>query len=143
MGKLCDLRYDIEGIYGWGKGFYTQELCFAWNNFWEIKQNEKIDKREHFKVGCMNQGSSVLEHPILYGDSGTMFCHPMEITGVLYSCGSVEHEKFEYERKAIYDFLKELADFIKDNTDVEIKIIERYYLFDKPMSDWTMEERTA
>lgn len=145
MGKICKLMYQIEGIYGWGDGYYSSDLAGAWNMFWEEMQGKKIDDLETFKVGYMNEGKgSVLKHPILYGDSGTLFCHPMTTEGVLHSCNSSESEKFKYERNAIFNFLKDkLAPFIKEKTGVEIKITENYFVFTPPHANWIVENKTA
>lgn len=144
MGKLCKVMYQIEGIYGYGDGYYSSDLSGAWNKFWEDMQGKKTDNLEHFKVGCMNEGKgNVLKHPILYGDSGSLFCHPMEIEGILHSCNSSESEKFEYERNAIFNFLTDqLAPFIKIKTGVDIKITENYFVFTPPRANWIVENKT-
>lgn len=144
MGKICRVKYDINGIYGWGKGYYSSDLAGAWNMFWASKQDEKTDKREHFKVGYMNKGDGVLGHPILYGDTGSLFCHPMTIEGILQSCNSADFEKFEYERKAIFDFLKDqLAPFIKEHTGVDITIVENYSITTPIFKGWQVEDYMA
>lgn len=141
MGKLCKVRYDISGIYGWGDGYYSHELAEAWNRFWADHYGEEIDKFGTFKVGYMHQSSDVLGHPVLYGDSGVCFCHPMEITGTWSSCNSADTEKFESERKAVFDFLTEkLAVYIKSLTEVEIKITESYYVLDETYGEWIVEK---
>ena len=144
MGKICNVMYEIKGIYGWGTGYYSSDLAGAWNMFWAMKQDEKIDDHEHFKVGYMNKGDDVLGHPILYGDSGSLFCHPMTIEGTLQSCNSADSEKFEYERKAIFNFLKDqLVPFIKEKTGVDIQIIENYHIFIPSFHSWIVENKTA
>lgn len=145
MGKICKIMYQIGGIYGSGDGYYSSDLAGAWNMFWEEMQGKKIDDLEAFKVGYMNESKgSVLKHPIFYGDSGTLFCHPMTIEGVLHSCNSSESEKFKYERNAIFNFLKDkLAPFIKEKTGVEIKITENYFVFTPPLANWIVENKTA
>ena len=141
MGKLCKIMYQIEGIYGHGDGYYSSDLAGAWNKFWEDMQGKKTDNLEHFKVGCMGRTDP---HPILYGDSGSLFCHPMEIEGILHSYNSSESEKFEYERNAIFNFLKDqLAPFIKIKTGVDIKITENYFVFTPPYANWIVENKIA
>lgn len=141
MGKICKVRYDIKGIYGWGKGYYSTELARAWNSFWAEHYGEEINKMGTFKVGYMHQDSDVLGHPILYGDDGVCFCHPMEVTGTWTTCNSAETEMFEYERKAVYDFLKnELAVYIENLTGVKIEIAESYFVYNEVYLDWIVEE---
>ena len=143
MGKLCKVMYQIEGIYGYGDGYYSSDLAGAWNKFWEDMQGKKTDDLGTFKVGYMNEDSDVIKHPILYGDSGTFFCHPMTTEGVLHSCNSSETEKFEYERNAIFNFLKDkLAPFIKEKTGVKIKVTENYFVFTPPRANWIVENKT-
>lgn len=143
MGKICKVMYQIEGIYGCGDGYYSSDLAGAWNKFWEEMQGKKTDDLGTFKVGYMNEDSDVLKHPIFYGDSGTFFCHPMTTEGVLHSCNSSETEKFEYERNAIFNFLKDkLAPFIKEKTGVKIKITENYFVFTPPRANWIVENKT-
>ncbi len=142
MGKICNVMYQIKGIYGWGNGYYSSDLAGAWNKFWARMQGEKTDDLEHFKVGYMNESrGDVLKHPILYGDSGTLFCHPMTIEGVLQTCNSSETEKFEYERNSILNFLKEkLGSAIKEETGVNIEIVENYYVTDLPYKEWIVRK---
>lgn len=145
MGKNCNVQYAIEGIYGWGKGFYTPELAKAWELFWFIHDGETVGTVvKHFQIGIMDNTWGT---PYLYGLSGTCHCHPMELTGHWHTSNSAESETFEYERKSVYDFLTTvLAPFIKEKTGVDIKVTERYYITPEQYGEWNVtnyEEKTA
>lgn len=142
MGKICKIMYKLDGIYGWGTGFYSSDLAMAWHKFWEEYQDEYIDDLETFKVGYMRESSD--GNPLIYGNWGTIFCHPESCDGILHTCNCSESENFDYDRKAIFRFFRDkLAPYIKEKTGVDVKITENYFPFTPPYADWIVENKTA
>lgn len=87
--KVVLVRGTFEGIYGWGKGFYTSEKARQWeealNNiddiFWNLLTVHKGYGDTHY----------------LCSTGGSIYMHPMDFRTVLHSSGCNSDDTFDCE----------------------------------------------
>ena len=102
MGKICSINALIQGIYGWGEGYYSNEAAEMYELFW----TRYIPKRNTFKVGIHNGNFG--KDIYLYGLYGGLNVHPMQITGILETSNSAESEMFQFQLRDLDSILKDL-----------------------------------
>lgn len=116
MAKIIKVRGIFHDIYGWGVGFYSQEIAQKWNYFWRAKFTPKtfwsyVQPKDIWASGTLalnTGGGSIYMHPMdftvmLTNNSGT---HNGQIIGDTYYESS-----FEWQISELYEICKECAEF--------------------------------
>lgn len=137
MGKICNIQIRIDGIYGWGEGYYSSELAHAWDNFWKEHDGKVFTGKWHSNIS-----KEYYSAPYLWGLYGSLHCHPMEITGILHTSNSAETETFQYQRKELLEITKLLATYVKEQTGVEVTYQLLYNVQDEPFHGWTVDDQS-
>lgn len=138
MAKIIKVRGIFHDIYGWGVGFYSQEIAQKWNYFWRVKFAPKI-------FWSYVQPKDKLTSGVLTLDTGggSIYMHPMDFYTTLTSNGGVSCGKtiegvyyetcFEGQISELYEICKECAEFCGGSFTMEVsKEIE--------INDFPMEE---
>lgn len=116
MGKLASCRMGIEGLYEWGSG-WTSDKANVWKEFWL----SKVDSHKQFEWLVHYSNCSWGTDFFLVSLYGGFMIHPMGDGFILETSNSAENEKFESEIKSLAKLLDELAVFVKDRLDIDLK----------------------
>ena len=91
----------FNGIYGWGKGFYTPEQAAQWK-----EALEEVDDI-FWKLFVEKNGYGDTHY--LVSTDGSIFLHPMDFRAVLHNCGCNTDDSFNCEA------LKKVCDKIAEH----------------------------
>lgn len=105
--EVVFVRGTFDGIYGWGKGFYTTEKAYQWeaalksvdNIFWKVFTDHHASYDTHYLVAT----------------GGSVYLHPMDFTGIIHSLGNSSDS---FDCKA----LKEVCDKIAEQCGGTFKL---------------------
>ena len=127
MGKICSVNALIQGIYGWGEGYYSNEAAEMYELFW----TRYIPKKDTFKVGIHNGNFD--KDIYLYGLYGGLNVHPMQITGILETSNSAESEMFQFQLRDLDSILKDLAEHMMSRANIKVSYKILYSVIDTPI----------
>ena len=127
MGKICSINALIQGIYGWGDGYYSNEAAEMYELFW----TRYIPKKDTFKVGIHNGNFG--KDIYLYGLYGGLNVHPMQITGILETSNSAESEMFQFQLRDLDSILKDLAEHMMSRANINVSYKILYSVIDTPI----------
>ena len=127
MGKICSINALIQGIYGWGDGYYSNEAAEMYELFW----TRYTPKGNTFKVGIHNGNFD--KDIYLYGLYGGLNVHPMQITGILETSNSAESEMFQFQLRDLDSILKDLAEHMMSRANIKVSYKILYSVIDTPI----------
>ena len=125
--RLCYIKVDINGIYGWGEGF-SKESYAKWTDFWNNKF--KSNHWQYVKADGINSAD------YLVTVDGSIYLHPMGFTTVLKGCGVCSCERVNgVEVREYFDCARELEKIIKEcceycGATYKFKRVEKEVSFD-------------